>query len=86
MRGGYCELVNVDPGIQAQLFKLVSAKLCPTVTGQVITKNSKCFLYDYEQHCTVGVGIKPLVVVAMYKDEKFRFKIMLSNVTYCTCT
>ncbi|PIK40079.1 hypothetical protein BSL78_23061, partial [Apostichopus japonicus] len=36
MRGGYCELVNVDPGIQAQLFKLVSAKLCPTVTGQAV--------------------------------------------------
>lgn len=36
MRGGYCELVNMDPGIKAQLFKLVSAKLCPTVTGQAV--------------------------------------------------
>eukprot|EP00057_Strongylocentrotus_purpuratus_P024330 XP_011678804.1 PREDICTED: alanine aminotransferase 2-like [Strongylocentrotus purpuratus] len=36
LRGGYCELVDIDPDAQAQLFKAVSAKLCPTVSGQAV--------------------------------------------------
>ncbi|KAL5961287.1 Alanine aminotransferase 2 [Taenia solium] len=35
-RGGYCELVNFDPDVQAQLFKYLSARLCPAVLGQVM--------------------------------------------------
>nr|CDS24338.1 alanine aminotransferase 2 [Echinococcus granulosus] len=35
-RGGYCELINFDPGVQAQLFKYLSARLCPAVLGQVM--------------------------------------------------
>jgi alanine transaminase len=34
-RGGYCEVVNMQPDVRTQLVKSISAKLCPTVTGQV---------------------------------------------------
>lgn len=33
-RGGYCEVINLDPDVKFQLFKSISAKLCPTVSGQ----------------------------------------------------
>jgi len=36
MRGGYAELVNVDPDVLAQFKKSISAKLCSTVTGQIV--------------------------------------------------
>jgi alanine transaminase len=36
IRGGYAELVNFDPEVQSMLLKSISAKLCPTVIGQVI--------------------------------------------------
>ena len=35
IRGGYAEVVNVDPEVKAMLLKSISAKLCPTVIGQV---------------------------------------------------
>ena len=35
IRGGYSELCNIDPAVQAMLNKSFSAKLCPTVIGQV---------------------------------------------------
>lgn len=34
IRGGYAEVVNMDPGVMAMLQKSISAKLCPTVIGQ----------------------------------------------------
>nr|CAH8873608.1 unnamed protein product [Trichobilharzia regenti] len=34
-RGGYCELINFDPDVKAQLFKALSARLCPPLLGQV---------------------------------------------------
>lgn len=34
-RGGYCEVINMDPEVKVQLIKSISAKLCPTVSGQV---------------------------------------------------
>ncbi|VDP90035.1 unnamed protein product [Echinostoma caproni] len=34
-RGGYCELSNFDPDVKAQLYKALSARLCPPVIGQV---------------------------------------------------
>ncbi|CAH0761449.1 unnamed protein product [Diatraea saccharalis] len=34
LRGGWMELVNVDPDVQAQLYKAISAMLCPTSLGQ----------------------------------------------------
>ena len=38
IRGGYAELVNVDQEVAAMLNKSISAKLCPTVIGQVSKK------------------------------------------------
>lgn len=35
-RGGYCEVVNLDPEVMKMLIKCVSAQLCPPVSGQVI--------------------------------------------------
>ncbi|XP_043547018.1 alanine aminotransferase 2-like [Chiloscyllium plagiosum] len=35
-RGGYMELVNLDPEVRMQLIKLVSVRLCPPVSGQAV--------------------------------------------------
>ncbi|KAJ8279917.1 hypothetical protein COCON_G00069830 [Conger conger] len=35
-RGGYMEVVNLDPEVKAQLTKLVSVRLCPPVPGQAL--------------------------------------------------
>ncbi|XP_074841676.1 alanine aminotransferase 1 isoform X2 [Carettochelys insculpta] len=35
-RGGYMEVVNMDPAVQQQLSKLTSVRLCPPVPGQVL--------------------------------------------------
>ncbi|XP_051872426.1 alanine aminotransferase 2-like isoform X2 [Pristis pectinata] len=35
-RGGYVEYVNLDPGVKAELMKLVSVRLCPPVSGQAV--------------------------------------------------
>lgn len=35
-RGGYVEYVNLDPGVKAELVKLVSVRLCPPVSGQAV--------------------------------------------------
>ncbi|XP_045450985.1 alanine aminotransferase 1 [Melitaea cinxia] len=34
LRGGWVELVGLEPAVQASLYKCVSAMLCPTVLGQ----------------------------------------------------
>ena len=34
IRGGYAEVINMDPGVMAMLQKSISARLCPTVLGQ----------------------------------------------------
>jgi len=34
IRGGYAEVINMDPEVMAMLQKSISAKLCPTVVGQ----------------------------------------------------
>ena len=36
-RGGYMELVGIDPGVRDQLYKLSSASLCSNVPGQIMT-------------------------------------------------
>lgn len=36
LRGGYAEIVNMDPKVMAILLKSISAMLCPTVLGQVV--------------------------------------------------
>ncbi|KAJ0178033.1 hypothetical protein K1T71_005856 [Dendrolimus kikuchii] len=35
LRGGWLELVNLDPGVQAHLYKCISAMLCPNIVGQI---------------------------------------------------
>ncbi|XP_008305774.1 alanine aminotransferase 2-like [Cynoglossus semilaevis] len=35
-RGGYMEVLNLDPGVKVQLQKLVSVRLCPPVPGQAL--------------------------------------------------
>uniref|UniRef100_F7FD07 Alanine aminotransferase 1 n=1 Tax=Ornithorhynchus anatinus TaxID=9258 RepID=F7FD07_ORNAN len=35
-RGGYMEVVNLDPDVKQQLSKLVSVRLCPPVPGQAL--------------------------------------------------
>ncbi|KAJ8417733.1 hypothetical protein AAFF_G00225760 [Aldrovandia affinis] len=35
LRGGYMEVINMDPEVKAQLIKLLSVRLCPPVSGQV---------------------------------------------------
>lgn len=36
-RGGYMELVGIDPGVKDCLYKLASASLCSNVPGQIMT-------------------------------------------------
>lgn len=33
-RGGFCEVINLDPYVKGMLLKSLSAKLCPSVSGQ----------------------------------------------------
>lgn len=35
IRGGYVELINLDPQVRAMFHKAISAQLCPTTIGQV---------------------------------------------------
>ena len=35
-RGGYCEVVNLDPEVKVQYLKSISAKLCPPICGQLV--------------------------------------------------
>ena len=42
IRGGYAEIVNMDTAVMAMLQKSISARLCPTVLGQV-KNESKAF-------------------------------------------
>lgn len=36
LRGGYSEVINLDPGVKAMLHKSISAMLCPTALGQTV--------------------------------------------------
>ena len=35
LRGGYCELVNLDPLVKQMFLKMLSARLCSSVLGQI---------------------------------------------------
>lgn len=35
LRGGYVELINITPEIFVEFKKMISAKLCSTILGQV---------------------------------------------------
>lgn len=34
LRGGYTEVINMDPSVKAMYLKCISAMLCPTTLGQ----------------------------------------------------
>ena len=36
-RGGYMELVGIDPGVKDMIYKLASSTLCSSVSGQIMT-------------------------------------------------
>jgi len=36
IRGGYSEIINMDPEVMKVLLKSISAMLCPSVLGQVV--------------------------------------------------
>ncbi|XP_025833197.1 alanine aminotransferase 2-like, partial [Agrilus planipennis] len=36
LRGGYVEVVNMNPMVKAMYLKAISAMLCPTVLGQIV--------------------------------------------------
>ncbi|XP_066944864.1 alanine aminotransferase 2 [Macrobrachium rosenbergii] len=36
LRGGYAEIINVEPAVKAMYLKSISAKLCPTTLGQAV--------------------------------------------------
>lgn len=38
LRGGYAELVNLDPDVKKMFLKMISAKLCPTTLGQAVVE------------------------------------------------
>lgn len=41
LRGGYSEVINLDPAVRAMLLKSISAMLCPTTLGQVSQHRSQ---------------------------------------------
>lgn len=58
-RGGYMEVLNMDPQVKAQLIKLLSVRLCPPVSGQaamdVIVNPPKEHEPSYTQFSKVGL-------------------------------
>ena len=42
LRGGYCEIVNMEPEVKVHLLKFLSAKLCPNTNGQVSKRDFDC--------------------------------------------
>ncbi|XP_060802434.1 alanine aminotransferase 2 isoform X2 [Amyelois transitella] len=49
LRGGWMELCNIDPEVQANMYKAISAMLCPTTLGQTAAKPPKEGDPSYEQ-------------------------------------
>lgn len=61
IRGGYAEVVNIDPDVKAMLMKSISAKLCPTVIGQacmdVVVNPPKKGEPSYESYVAQKSGV-----------------------------
>lgn len=53
LRGGYTEVINLDPEVKAMLLKSISAMLCPTVLGQV-SVSFKSFMFVILFSCLIG--------------------------------
>ncbi|XP_039755315.1 alanine aminotransferase 1-like [Pararge aegeria] len=52
LRGGWMELVNMEPAVQANLYKCISAMLCPSVLGQTAV--------DCVVSVRVGLAVNPM--------------------------
>ena len=44
MRGGYMEVMGLDPELMKELYKICSTKLCPNTPGQVSEQNDDCYM------------------------------------------
>lgn len=62
LRGGWMELVNLQPAVQQQLFKCISAMLCPTVLGQATVDCVVCMLAHINYYRGSGRESKPTEV------------------------
>ncbi len=68
-RGGYMEVINMDPEVKAQLVKLLSVRLCPPLAGQaamdVIVNppqpEEHTFKQFHQVSCLVSGGVKHAV-------------------------
>lgn len=61
LRGGYMETINLDPFVQATLYKLKSIGLCSNTTGQLAT---------YLMVSPPKAGVESEECVALYNKEK----------------
>ncbi|XP_078139827.1 alanine aminotransferase 2-like [Centroberyx gerrardi] len=77
-RGGYMEVLNMDPEVNAQLVKLLSVRLCPPVSGQaamdVIVNPPKLHEPSYAQFAKE----KSLVLDALAEKAKMTEQILNS--------
>jgi hypothetical protein len=54
LRGGYTEVINLDPEVKAMLLKSISAMLCPTVLGQV--SEIYIFIFNKFHYFLIEIG------------------------------
>lgn len=73
LRGGYCELTNFDPGVQAQLYKCLSARLCSSLLGQVI-----CIVAPF----TLGTYGFQVISHLMFSGESHRTRTLASRIVF----
>ncbi|KAM4606026.1 alanine aminotransferase 2-like [Polymixia lowei] len=75
-RGGYMEVLNMDPEVKAQLVKMLSVRLCPPVTGQaamdVIVNPPK----PHEPSYTQFMEEKSMVLGALAEKAKMTEQIL----------
>lgn len=74
-RGGYMEMVGIDPKVKDEIYKLASSSLCSTLSGQVMTslmaRGPKKGDESYESH--------EAQMAAVYESLKRRSKIVSSG-------
>lgn len=74
VRSGYCELINLDDGVNKMLRKLLMAKLCPTLLGQAvmycITNSPKLGEPSYETF----VQEKAAIIESLKQRAEFVYK------------
>ena len=71
VRGGYAEIVNMDPDVMAMLQKSISAKLCPPILGQV-RKCKKVIVYMKKSLCKQNI-----MYIIVFRQFSMNTKIKL---------